>query len=45
MLRYLIKGAFDKVSFVSYLLELFRKNIIDIQESDGEVMLIKKPTI
>lgn len=42
MLRYLIKGAFDKVSFVSYLLELFRKNIIDIQESDGEVMLIKK---
>ena len=42
MLRYLIKGKFDKVSFVAYLLELFRKNIIDIQESDGEVMLIKK---
>ena len=42
MLRYLIKGTFDTVSFVSYLLELFRKNIIDIQESDGEIMLIKK---
>lgn len=42
MLRYLIKGVFDKVSFTAYLLELFRKNIIDIQESENEIMLIKK---
>ncbi len=42
MLRYLIKGAFDKISFTAYLLELFRKNIIDIQESENEIMLIKK---
>lgn len=42
VLRYLSKGIFDKVSFISYLLELFRKNIIDIQESSGEILLIKK---
>lgn len=42
MLRYMIKGVFDKISFTAYLLELFRKNIIDIQESENEILLIKK---
>lgn len=42
MLRYLAKGIFDKTSFATFLLELFRKNIIDIQESNDEVLLIKK---
>ena len=42
MLRYLINGTFDNMSFASWLLELFRKNIIDIQKTDDSVMLIKK---
>lgn len=42
ILRYLIKADFDKVSFAAWLLELFRKNIIDIQENDGNILLIKK---
>lgn len=42
ILRYLIKSVFDKTSFAAWLLELFRKNIIDIQESGGSILLIKK---
>lgn len=42
ILRYLVKSVFDKTSFAAWLLELFRKNIIDIQESDGSILLIKK---
>lgn len=42
ILRYISQGVFDKKAFVSFLLELYRKNIIDIQEQDREVLLIKK---
>ena len=42
MLRYLVKGTYDKVSFGAFLLDLFKKNIIDIQNSDGNILLIKK---
>lgn len=42
IMRYLLKSVFDKTSFMAWLLELYRKNIIDLQESDGNVLLIKK---
>jgi len=42
LLRYLVSGNFDLTSFGSFLLELYRKNIIDIQNADGRVLLIKK---
>lgn len=42
LLRYMVKGVFDGRSFSAFLLELFRKNIIDIQKNDGHVVLIKK---
>jgi hypothetical protein len=42
MLRYLLNGIFDKISFGAFLLELFRKNIIDIQKEGENVVLIKK---
>ncbi|MBP3346238.1 MAG: DUF2207 domain-containing protein [Alphaproteobacteria bacterium] len=42
MLRYLAKGTYDKVSFGAFLLDLFKKNIIDIQLSDGNILLVKK---
>lgn len=40
--RSLIKGGFDKRSFVCGILELYRKNIIDIQAQDSTLMLIKR---
>ncbi len=42
MLRYLVKGTYDKISFGAFLLDLFKKNIIDIQNTDGNILLIKK---
>lgn len=42
ILRYLVKGAIDKKSFGAFLLDLYRKNIIDIEENDGNVLLVKK---
>ena len=42
LMRYLYKGVFDKVSFGAFLLELYRKNIIDIQRSENDVLLVKK---
>lgn len=42
ILRYLAKGAIDNKSFGAFLLDLYRKNIIDIEENDGNVLLIKK---
>ncbi len=42
LLRYLAFNCFDLTSFGSFLLELYRKNIIDIQNADGRVLLIKK---
>ncbi len=40
--RLLIKNNFDKIAFVSGLLELYRKNVIDIQKQDSSLMLIKR---
>ena len=42
MLRMLAKGTFDKVSFGSFLLDLFRRNILDIKEEDNALVIIKK---
>lgn len=42
ILRYLSKGVIDNKSFGAFLLDLYRKNIIDIEENDGNVLLIKK---
>ena len=42
MMRFLYKGIFDNVSFGAFLLELYRKNIIDIQKSDKDILLVKK---
>lgn len=42
MMRFLAKGVFDKISFGSFLLDLYRKNIIDIQKSDNDILLVKK---
>ncbi len=42
LLRYLVFDCFDLTSFASFLLELYRKNIIDIQSADGRVIIIKR---
>ncbi len=42
ILRYLAKGLIDKKSFGAFLLDLYRKNIIDIEENDNNVLLVKK---
>ncbi len=42
MLRYLAFNVFDKISFVSFLLELFKKQIIDISEQGEQISIIKK---
>lgn len=42
ILRYLAKSLIDKKSFGAFLLDLYRKNIIDIEENDGNILLVKK---
>lgn len=42
LLRYLAFETFDKVSFGSFLLELFKKNIIDFAKDGDNLQLIKK---
>lgn len=42
MMRYLSKDKFDNVSFGAFLLEMFRKNIIDLQKNEDNILLIKK---
>ena len=42
MLRFLAFGRYDLKSFGGFLLELYRKNIIDIQQSDDTLLLIKR---
>lgn len=42
MLRSLSKGVFDKISFGAFLLDLYRKNLIDIQKEGDEIFLVKK---
>ena len=42
MLRWMAKNIFDKISFVSFLLELFKKRIIDFARNGDTLSLIKK---
>ncbi len=42
MLRYLAFNRYDLKSFGGFLLDLYRKNIIDIQQSDNTILLIKR---
>ena len=42
ILSYLSNNSFDKTAFGAALLELYRKNIIDIQKQDQNILLIKK---
>lgn len=42
MLRYLALNRYDAKSFGCFLLELYRKNIIDIQQADNTILLIKR---
>lgn len=42
MLRYLLTGKFDKTAFGAFLLDLFRKNIIDIQKNGDSILLVKR---
>ncbi len=43
MLRMLVKGTYDKTSFCSFLLDLFRRNVIDMK-ADGETLTLIKKT-
>lgn len=42
LFRYLAKGVIDKKSFGAFILDLYRKNIVDIEENDQNILLIKK---
>lgn len=42
IMRYLLKNTFDSKSFGSYLIELRRKQYIDIEKQGETIMLIKK---
>ena len=42
ILRYLAFNCYDLKSFGGFLLDLYRKNIIDIQQSDNTLLLIKR---
>ena len=42
MLRLLLNQKFDKRAFGAFLLDMFKKNIIDIQRNEKQIMLIKR---
>ncbi len=42
VLRYLYKAKFDIVSACGFLLDIYRKNLIDIQKSEETILLIKR---
>ena len=42
LMRYLLTGKFDKTSLAAFLVELYRKNIIDIQRSENNILLVKR---
>lgn len=42
IMRHLLFGKFDIASIGSFLLDIYRKNIIDIQQSDDTILLIKR---
>ncbi len=41
-MRYFLKNIFDTKSFVSFLIDLRKKQYIDIQKQDGKIIIIKK---
>lgn len=41
-MRYFLKNAFDKKSFVAFLLELYKKQYIDIKQQENNILLVKK---
>lgn len=41
MIRYMLYEKFDKKSICGFLLDMYKKNIIDIQQSDDTILLIK----
>ena len=41
MIRYMLHEKFDKKSICGFLLDLYKKNIIDIQQSGNTILLIK----
>ncbi len=42
VLRYLLNGKFDRISFGGILLDLYRRNVIDIENSEDGVLVAKK---
>lgn len=42
LLRYLVFNRYDLKSFGGFLLEMYRKNIIDIQQSGDTILLVKR---
>ena len=42
MIRYILYDKFDKKSICGFLLDLYKKNIIDIQQSGESILLVKK---
>lgn len=42
MLRFLAKGVFDRIGFGAFLLDLYRKSIIDLQKNDNSILLVKR---
>ena len=42
MYRFLLKGKCDRITVVAFLLDLFKKNIIDIQKNEENVLLVKR---
>lgn len=42
VMRWLFKDKFDITAACGFLLELYKKNIIDIQQSDDTILLIKR---
>ncbi len=42
LMRYVLKNHIDNKNFGIFLLELYRKNIIDIEKNDENIFLVKK---
>ncbi len=42
VLRYLVRNTYDKTAFGAGILDLYHKNIIDIQKQEQTILLIKK---
>ena len=42
ILRFMLYGKFDKISFGGFILDLYRRNILDVEEKEEKISLIKK---